>query len=346
MSLLEPRIPVLRKIIDKFYGVNDPYVWERIFAVALGCTLRTDNIKELKYLAETVYQKVFCSKYVYPNILLRDYAREIIEFANHLGLELESIELSKTRPPYNSIWPDKIPSKEELESLYDKEPYRELWSSIMEDGDFSRYTIGTNYNHSDWSGCKFNETPVDRKQVFKTFKCKLTDQQKDLYDATDPFIYDDKCEGIKFGRVVGRKAQEEIKASKKLFKNSLSYDLLSEFENEIEPYLDHNNNLLETDKHFDLRLAQQFIFNRVIELGWDPEKHGNFDQQIGTGRGRREAFQERIGKKYQWIAYYEYMARLADNFTRFEGYGDETKGKSIPRAMGALRKRYRSHYLT
>lgn len=282
MSLLEPRIPVLRKIIDKFYGVNDPYVWERIFAVALGCTLRTDNIKELKYLAETVYQKVFCSKYVYPNILLRDYAREIIEFANHLGLELESIELSKTRPPYNSIWPDKIPSKEELESLYDKEPYRELWSSIMEDGDFSRYTIGTNYNHSDWSGCKFNETPVDRKQVFKTFKCKLTDQQKDLYDATDPFIYDDKCEGIKFGRVVGRKAQEEIKASKKLFKNSLSYDLLSEFENEIEPYLDHNNNLLETDKHFDLRLAQQFIFNRVIELGWDPEKHGNFDQQIGN----------------------------------------------------------------
>lgn len=117
-----------------------------------------------------------------------------------------------------------------------------------------------------------------------------------MYDATDPFIYDDKCEGIKFGRVVGRKAQEEIKASKKLFKNSLSYDLLSEFENEIEPYLDHNNNLLETDKHFDLRLAQQFIFNRVIELGWDPEKHGNFDQQIGTGRGRREAFQERLVK--------------------------------------------------
>ena len=48
----------------------------------------------------------------------------------------------------------------------------------MEGGDFSRYTIGTNYNHSDWSGCKFNETPVDRKQSFKTFKCKLTDQQK------------------------------------------------------------------------------------------------------------------------------------------------------------------------
>ncbi|HCZ39992.1 MAG TPA: hypothetical protein DHV18_11270 [Brochothrix thermosphacta] len=332
VSLLEPRIPVLRKIIDKFYGVNDPYVWERIFAVALGCTLRTDNVKELKYLSETVYQKVFCSEYVYPNLLLRDYAREILEFANHLGLELESIELSKTRPPYNSIWPDEIPSKEELESLYDKDPYRTLWSSIMGGGDFSRYTIGTNYNHSDWSGCKFNETPIDRKQVFKTFKCKLTNPQKELYDATDPVIYDDKCEEIKFGDIkikfgsaIGRKTQEEIKASKELFKNSLSYGLLSDFENDIEPYLDHNNNLLETDKHFDLRLAEQFIFNRVVELGWDPKKHGNFDRQIGTGRGRRESFQERIGKKYQWIAYYEYMARLADNFIRFEGYGDERK---------------------
>ncbi|MDT8849045.1 AVAST type 2 anti-phage system protein Avs2 [Pantoea dispersa] len=332
VSLLEPRIPVLKKIIDKFYGVDDPYVWERILAVALGCTLRTDNFKELKYLAETVYQKVFCSEYVYPNILLRDYAREIIEFAAHLGLELEGIELSKTRPPYNSIWPDEIPSKEELESLYDKDHYRTLWSSIMGGGDFSRYTIGTNHNNSDWSGCKFSETPIDRKQVFKTFKCNLTDQQKELYDATDPIIYDDKDEEItfgdikiKFGSAIGRKTQEEINASKELFKSSLSYALLIEFENDIEPYLDHNNNLLETDKHFDLRIAERFIFNRVIDLGWDPEKHGDFDRQIGTGRGRRESFQERIGKKYQWIAYYEYMARLADNFIRFKGYSDERK---------------------
>lgn len=332
VSLLEARIPVLKKIIEKFYGVDDPYVWERIFAVALGCTLRTDNFKELKYLAETVYQKVFCSENVYPNILLRDYAREILEFAAHLGLELDSIELSKTRPPYKSIWPDNIPSKEELESLYDKDLYWALWSSIMGGGDFSRYTIGTNHNHFEWSGCKFGETPIDRKQVFKAIKCKLTDQQKELYEATTPIIYDDKGEEItfgdikiRFGSVIGRKTQEEIKASKELFKRSLSYDLLIEFENDIEPYLDYNNNLLETDKHFDLRIAERFIFNRVVELGWDPEKHGDFDQQIGTGRGRRESFQERIGKKYQWIAYYEFMARLTDNFIRFESHGDKRK---------------------
>lgn len=332
VSLLETRITVLNKIIDKFDGVDDPYVWERIFSVALGCTLRTDNIQELKYLAENVYQKIFGSKYVYPHILLRDYAREIIEFSTHLGVELNGVELSKTKPPYNSCWPDVVPSKEELESLYDKELYRELWSSIMGGGDFSRYTIGTNYNHSDWSGCKFGETPIDRKKIFKTFKSKLTDEQKKLYDATDPIIYDDNAEEITFGgttirldRARGRKTQEEINKNKGLFKNSLGGDLLAEFETDIEPYLDHNNNLLEVDKYFDLRIAERFIFKRVVELGWEPEKHGFFDRQIGSGRGRRESHQERIGKKYQWIAYYEYMARLADNFIRFEGHHDERK---------------------
>ena len=330
VSLLENRISVLIKVIEKFDGVNDPYVWERIFAVSLGCALRTNDVQELRYLAETVYQKVFCTEYVYPNILLRDYAREIIEFATHSGQLLDGIELSKTKPPYNSSWPDDIPSKEELKSLYDKDAYLALWSSIMGGGDFSRYTIGTNHNHSNWSGYKFGEVPIDRKQVFKTFQSKLSDIQKELYDATDPIIYDDKAEEItlvdttiRLGSAIGRKDQDEIKANKEIFKKSLPDDLLIEFENDIEPYLDHNNNLLETDKHFDLRIAERFIFNRVLELGWDPKKHGDFDRQIGTGRGRRESFQERIGKKYQWIAYYEYMAKLADNFIRFEGYGDE-----------------------
>ena len=332
VSLLENRISVLIKVIYKFDGVNDPYVWERIFAVALGCALRTDNVKELKCLAETIYQKVFCTEYVYPNILLRDYAREIIEFATHSGLVLDGVKPAKTKPPYNSSWPDKIPSKEELESLYDRASYSELWGSIMGGGDFSRYTIGTNHNHSDWSGCKFGEALVDRKQVFETFQSKLTATQKELYDATDPIIYDDKVEEITFGdttvrlgSAIGRKDQNDIKANKELFKKSLPDDLLIEFENDIEPYLDNNNNLLETDKHFDLRIAERFIFTRVVDLGWDPDKHGDFDRQIGSGRGRRESSQERIGKKYQWIAYYEYMAKLADNFIRFEGYGDERK---------------------
>ena len=332
VNLLEERIPILIRIINKFEEVNDPYVWERVFAVALGCTLRTKNYDQLSQLAETVYAKVFQNEEVYPNILLRDYAREIIEYISFLELMPEGIELSKTKPPYKSKWPENIPTKEDLRLLYDKENYWSLWRSIMGGGDFSRYIIGTNFNHSDWSGCKFGETPINRQQVFEEFQSKLTDEQKELYASTDPIIYNDNAEEMSFGEttikfdiVIDRKTEKEILDNKVLFKKSLSAGLLTTFESDIEPYLDHNNNLLETDKHFDLRIAERLIFKRVIELGWDPKLHGDFDEQIGTGRGRRESYQERIGKKYQWISYYEYMAMLSDNFIRFEGYGEERK---------------------
>ncbi len=332
VNLLEERIPILIRVIEKFEAVDDPYVWERVFAVASGCALRTKNHDVLSQLAETVFTRVFEPEYVFPNILLRDYAREIIEYVSHLGLMPEGLELSKTKPPYKSKWPENIPTKEELELLYDKNEYGFLWSSIMGGGDFSRYTIGTNCNHSDWSGCKFGETPINRKQVFENFRSKLTDEQKELYDSTDPIIYDDNAEEISYGEIIvrlgggiGRKGEEEIWARKVAFKKSLTEGLLTEFERDIEPYLDRNNNLLETDQHFDLRIAECLIFSRVIDLGWDQELHGDFDDQIGTGRGRGESFQERIGKKYQWISYYEYMALLSDNFIRFEGYGEERK---------------------
>lgn len=332
VNLLEERISILIKIINKFDGIDDPYIWERVFAVALGCTLRTKNREELSKLAETVFTKIFETELVYPHILLRDYAREIIEYISYLGLAPEKLDLSKIKPPYKSKWPEKIPTKEDLELLYGKDEYRHIWSSIMGGGDFASYIIGTNYNDSDWSGCKFGEIPINRKQFFDKFLSKLTDTQITLYKSTDPFIYSDNVEKISFNEinvevniVIGRKSEDEILASKISFKKSLSEELLAMFENGIEPYLDDNNKLLETEEYFDLRIAQRLIFSRVIDLGWDPKLHGDFDNIIRTGRGQQESFQERIGKKYQWIAYHEYMAMLTDNFIRFDRYKKERK---------------------
>ncbi|MCP6134195.1 hypothetical protein NL393_33985, partial [Klebsiella pneumoniae] len=76
---------------------------------------------------------------------------------------------------------------------------------------------------------------------------------------------------IKYGVAIGRKSEEEVLSHKSAFKKSLPEDLLATFERDIEKYLDHNNNLLETDKYFDLRIAERMIFNHVINLGWDPK---------------------------------------------------------------------------
>lgn len=98
---------------------------------------------------------------------------------------------------------------------------------------------------------------------------------------------------------------------------------LFEYEEEIEPFLDHNFKINQIGEYFDLSIAQRLIFSKVIELGWDPALHLSFDNQIGSGRGRNTVPHERIGKKYQWIAYYEYMALLSDNFIKLERWGDK-----------------------
>jgi hypothetical protein len=69
----------------------------------------------------------------------------------------------------------------------------------------------------------------------------------------------------------------------------------------------------EPDLHFKLDIAQRWIFHRVVELGWTPELFENFDRGISS-QYRRADKPERIGKKYQWIAYYEFVALVADNF--------------------------------
>ncbi|MDP3949177.1 NACHT domain-containing NTPase [Microbacterium sp.] len=76
----------------------------------------------------------------------------------------------------------------------------------------------------------------------------------------------------------------------------------------IEPAIDH----FDVPEKRGLRhLVERVIFTRVLELGWTPEE---FDDVERGRRGGHDGPVERYGKKYQWIAFYEVLGRLADNF--------------------------------
>lgn len=179
-------------------------------------------------------------------------------------------------------------------------------------------------------GLQKGETPVDRDKVLKDFMNKLNSEQLELMNSLDPIITKEFVEGIKLGdsiinfkTAIGRITEEELHHIRDSFKKSLSTELLSEYDKEVEPFLDHNHKIINTGEYFDLRIAQRLILTRVVELGWNPELHLSFDKEIGTGRGRGTTPHERIGKKYQWIAYYEYMALLSDNFIKQERWGEK-----------------------
>src|SRR6185437_16153274 len=76
---------------------------------------------------------------------------------------------------------------------------------------------------------------------------------------------------------------------------------------------------------YPAELAQRWVFERVIVLGWTPELFGLFDRRGGYDihAGRSAHKPERFGKKYQWIAVHELLGRVADNFHMIRRWGDE-----------------------
>jgi hypothetical protein len=81
----------------------------------------------------------------------------------------------------------------------------------------------------------------------------------------------------------------------------------------IIPYLSHTN---KDEYKFDLSIAQRWILKKVLDLGWSVQLFGQFDRafQYHSRSGRSAHKAERMGKKYQWIAYHEFLARISDNF--------------------------------
>lgn len=110
--LLKDRPNITIKILKKFESVNDPYILERLYAIAYGVSLRANDLSFLPELSIYVYKTIFDKEKVYPHILLRDYARGIIEYAITNKIHLD-IDKSKITPPYKSDFP-RIPTDSEI----------------------------------------------------------------------------------------------------------------------------------------------------------------------------------------------------------------------------------------
>jgi Cdc6-like AAA superfamily ATPase len=325
VNLLTNRIELLPKLIEDFKTADDPYVHERLYGVAYGCAMRTTEKNKICILADYIYENIFKNDAPPVDVLLRDYARGVIELSLHYGLKTTAC-LKKIRPPYKSTWPNDIPSKDELENVYSykaekkgikvDEHLRRLYHHIADSGssDFNRYII--NHVCYGWSSRRKGEPKkITNKERYDSFVESLTIQQKKAWDKLcecRTLVFritlsnlGDKASDIKSSEAEKRLDEAEnnfIKILKK--KKRLQY---SEF---VVPYL---NNKIPQDEHFDKSIAESFIFKRVLDLGWSSKLHAEFDENRHD-MGRRADKPERIGKKYQWIAYHELLARLCDNF--------------------------------
>lgn len=156
--LLENNIKTITSLLSEFEKVNDPYVYERIFAAAYGAVLRSDELGDIDSLSQYIVKTIFEAEEVYPNVLVRDYARNIVEF----GIYKERFSLddiSTIRPPYKSSFPTIFPTNEEIDAYrydYNSKGFKDYYwgqnsilSSMVTEygrgmciyGDFGRYTF-------------------------------------------------------------------------------------------------------------------------------------------------------------------------------------------------------------
>jgi hypothetical protein len=336
VNLLEEQPKALIAILKTFAKVDDAYIQERLCAVAYGCALRTSTDEALKLIAQHVYNVVFAKDNPPAQLLLRDYARNTVEYAAYKGLKLK-VDLARIRPPYHSPMPE-MPSDEDIavyEIDHDAEGFREnhgheynrIHFSVME-WDFSRYTIQSAF--SDFSPYSFRV-----EEAIKLFLKSLKPKKRDLvrlYTAVHEglaMVKQKEEDGRIFtplsdGKTIGDFYAEQVEQIDALIGIKLDEAEREFVKNMLIPHLDNKTKSKHRWRYaFDTTPVKRWIVKRAHELGYQAALHGEYDSRVEGYNSRSENKIERIGKKYQWIALHEILAYTADNYLIREGYGED-----------------------
>ena len=118
VRLTELHCDIWPEILDKFYGIDDDYIIERLLSASYCALIRSQNIDALKDTAGKVFQQIFKNKQTIPtNVMIRDSARAILELALERHALPDNINPQDFRPPYKSNWPGSLPSDDEIKKL-------------------------------------------------------------------------------------------------------------------------------------------------------------------------------------------------------------------------------------
>lgn len=340
LSIVLSYIP--NKIIDlleNFAECNDYYVMQRLYGSVYGAITKSSHKTMIGDVAKYIIDKHFIEGNPYPDLLFRDYICGIVEFALNCDAIDKTLDINDFRAPFSSEWPLENPTQEEIESLESDENYSSIKSSIMGfPGDFGNYTMGCIHN---WAArADENGVGVTGIEVWREFSKMIPEDLRNEYnDYLEEKIADrvgwnnrntDKWLEAIFSGNLGA----EIKQS-----SEKDYDLEVSKEKELKQKIEDSldaagkeefrwlSGITINDKVAPLsrKWAQRWVYKRAISFGWSKEMFGWFEQVYSNGsrHGRTGDKIERIGKKYQWMAFHEILARISDNLPWIDrGYSD------------------------
>lgn len=336
VSLFEGREKVLVRLLEKFKDVNDPYVAERLYAVAHGVALRSQDDKAAGELAQWVYDQVFAGRTPPPSVLLRMHAAGAVE-AVIARRGLPRIDRKRLHPPFRSTWSDNVPAIDELKKAFKDEVYVKgawglgrIFHSVTMD-DFSHYVIG---NSIDWSSHRLGRpVPPSTKAKFARLERRfprLTAIAKEMDNVRVLLQLAESDHGRTTAKEQGlTKHLEKAPEHLRLLEAEVRALLAGPRDHKhVDWVLKHLEDPLRSnwEDQFGHERIRRHILQKVLELGYRDDWFSKYDDNVPS-EGRAAHKSERIGKKYQWIAYHEVIARISDNFRFLKDAGKyEQKG--------------------
>ncbi|QYB04263.1 ATP-binding protein [Rhodococcus sp. USK10] len=288
--LLSHRLDILKNLYERFSAVDDPYIFERLCVITHGAlitsetSIQQDAVEVVRCMAAAVARRSA------PDLLARDALNGTVEWCVRAGM-LDRDAADQLPQSARSPLTLDAPTESELFAVYGPRAtgstaqagYSSILMSICGLGDFGVKVVGPDVRH-------FSRYPVDEP-----------------YPSPPPPPAQAALDDIRQRlAALQSRAQREDAGDKDPEENSPR----TPDQTETQPRTE-----------FPDDSAKTWIFRRVLQLGWTPQLFAEFDATISS-RGREGHKPERFGKKYQWIALRELLARIADNYHPRRRLGD------------------------
>ena len=312
LLLIEPDI--FGFLVERFEGEDEPYVWERLFAAAYGAASVDPNPSRLQSYSILADTLVFSKGSLRCGLLLRDYARGLVQLAQYNDCLPGAVDPARSVPPYGLHAPQLSVTKADVDRLAQQARDKSiLFSCSVPMGDFGHYEV--EYAVRKFTSIPLSSpAPVSMRRAFEMFvrECipengPVSDWWRIVEQLSRPSI------DVLLNSALMAQWQLIFDDAVRAFESVLAPDVAMRFREEaIGSLFLADSNERSAIPRFEAEAVSNWVAYRAYELGGAspefPWAFPNYDHD----RARPEV--ERLGKKYQWIAFDELLCRLADNF--------------------------------
>ncbi|HAT62701.1 MAG TPA: hypothetical protein DCS83_09215 [Prevotella sp.] len=143
INMLSPRLKVLSRIIRRFKDVGDMYILDRLWAVAFGCCVNNCKKEEVQEIADLANELIFAQPHVIDHILIRDYAKNIIQYAESIGCKIARDKNLFNKPFNQNVVLPVMPN-----SGYIKKMYEEDYGTVPDNNKKEEWSVKRNITDS------------------------------------------------------------------------------------------------------------------------------------------------------------------------------------------------------